>query len=49
MISRRAAGLFFGLPLAFFLSIGTAAAQDSGDHGREEPLRPKPGRTRRRA
>jgi outer membrane lipoprotein-sorting protein len=29
MISRRAAGLLFGLPLAFWLSLGAAPAQDS--------------------
>ncbi len=29
MTSRRAAGLLFGLPLAFWLSIGPAPAQDS--------------------
>jgi len=30
MLGRRAAGLLFGLPLVFVLSVGTAAAQDSG-------------------
>ena len=30
MTSRKAAGLFFALPIALCLSLGTAAAQDSG-------------------
>jgi len=30
MLGRRAAGLLFGLPLVFVLSVGTTAAQDSG-------------------
>ena len=30
MTSRKAAGLFFALPIVLCLSLGTAAAQDSG-------------------
>jgi len=43
MTSRRAAGLLFGLPLAFCLSIGTASAQDSGSTvAKKTPTAPSP-------
>lgn len=40
MIGRRAAGLLFGLPLVFFLSVETAAAQDSGSTVVKSPSAP---------
>ena len=40
MIGRRAAGLVFGLPLVLFLSIGIAAAQDSGSTVAKTPSAP---------
>jgi outer membrane lipoprotein-sorting protein len=43
MTSRRAAGLLFGLPLAFCLSIGTASAQDSESTvAKKTPAAPSP-------
>ena len=40
MIGRRAAGLVFGLPLFLFLSVGIAAAQDSGSTVAKTPSAP---------
>jgi outer membrane lipoprotein-sorting protein len=40
MIGRRAAGLLFGLPLVLFLSVGSAAAQDSGSTVAKSPSAP---------
>jgi outer membrane lipoprotein-sorting protein len=40
MIGRRAAGLVFGLPLVFLLSVGAAAAQDSGSTVAKSPSAP---------
>ena len=40
MIGRRAAGLVFGLPLVMFLSVGIAAAQDSGTTVAKTPSAP---------
>ena len=42
MISRTAAGLFFGLPLAIFLWIGTAPAQDASSTVAKTPPAPSP-------
>ncbi len=40
MIGRRAAGLLFGLPLVFFLSVETATAQDGGSTVVKSPSAP---------
>lgn len=40
MIGRRAAGLLFGLPIVFCLSVETAAAQDSGSTVVKSPSAP---------
>ena len=40
MIGRSAAGLLFGLPLVLFLSVGIAAAQDSGSTVAKSPSAP---------
>ena len=40
MIGRRAAGLLFGLPFVFLLSVGTATAQDSGSTVVKSPAAP---------
>jgi outer membrane lipoprotein-sorting protein len=42
MRSRRAAGLLFGLPLVFCLSVGTASAQDNGSTVAKTPTTPNP-------
>jgi outer membrane lipoprotein-sorting protein len=42
MISRTAAGLFFGLPLAIFLWMGTALAQDASSTVAKTPPTPSP-------
>ena len=45
MISRTAAGLFLGLPLAIFLWIGTAPAQDASSTVAKTPPAPSPATT----
>jgi hypothetical protein len=42
MISRRAAGLLFALPLALLLSTGTAPAQEGASSVAKTPPTPKP-------
>jgi outer membrane lipoprotein-sorting protein len=45
MVSRRTAGLLLGLPLAFWLSLGAAPAQDSATTVVKSPSAPAPAAT----